>query len=102
MTLEDQILVKFRCKVRGCGKVLGWLDEAGAETDELWWADMMVVPRCPRHGGANGSVAKWVEKRRRAGLPHDRYATGQWIYRADLRPAVRRARLTGEPQDHFV
>ena len=95
-------LVELCCKVRGCGKVLGWIEEAGADTDERWWADMMVIPACPRHGGANGSVARWVEKRRRAGLPHDRYPTGRWIYRAELHPAVQRARRLGATQRHFV
>jgi hypothetical protein len=95
-------LVELRCKVRGCGKLLGWLESAPAESDATRWSGLYWAPVCPRHGGAARSVAKWVEKRRRAGLSHDRYRTGQWLPWAELRPAVRLARRTGETPPHFV
>jgi hypothetical protein len=104
VTLAEQplILVKVHCKVRGCGKLLGWFDSAPAESDERRWSYPVPspIPVCPRHGGASGSVAAWVEKRRRLGLPHDRYRTGRWISWAELRPAIREARRTGKTQTH--
>jgi hypothetical protein len=96
------ILVEVRCKVRGCGKVLDEVEWAPAETDEDRWTAMVYVHLCPRHGGANGSVAAWVEKRRRAGLPHDRYAIGRYLPWDELRPAVQRARLYNDTQTYFV
>jgi hypothetical protein len=95
-------LVKVRCKVRGCGKLLTEVVSAPAESDELKWASYVRIPVYPRHGGANGSVASWVEKRRRRGLPHDRYNTGRWICWAELRPSVERARRAGKTQVHVL
>lgn len=95
-------LVKVRCKVRGCGKLLAEVVSAPADGDEFRWSSYVRIPVCPRHGGANGSVGRWVEKRRSRGLPHDRYDTGRWICWADLRAAVRQARSTGRTQTHVV
>jgi hypothetical protein len=95
-------LVEVRCKARGCGKLLAEVVSVPAEGDEIAWSGMANIPVCPRHGGARGSVANWVEKRRRLGLPHDRYNVGQWIYWADLRAKVLRARQTGRTQVHIV
>jgi hypothetical protein len=97
-------LVEVRCKAHGCGKLRGWLDWAPAESDELRWSYPVPspIPLCPHHGGVRGSVAGWVAARRRLGLPHDRYPTGQWISWAELRPAVQRARRTGDTQTHFL
>ena len=93
-------LVEVRCKVRGCGKLLTEVVSAPSEGDELRWTSYVSIPVCPRHGGARGSVAKWVQKRRQVGLPHDRYITGRWICWADLRSPVQRARRTGSTQTH--
>jgi hypothetical protein len=101
---EAMILVRLRCKVPGCGRLLGWIDWAPAESDEPHWSYPVPspIPLCPRHGGAHqyGSTARWVEARRRLGLPTDRVTTGRWISWAELRPAVREARRTGETQVH--
>jgi hypothetical protein len=95
-------LVKVRCRARGCGKLLTEVVSAHADGDELRWNSWVVIPVCPRHGGDHdyGSVAKWVEDRRRKNLPTDRRRTGRWICWAELRPAVRRARATGRTQTH--
>ena len=95
-------LVEVRCKAHGCGRLLDRVESAPAEGDEIRWAGPLRVSICPRHGGTRGSIAKWVEARRRLGLPHDRYPTGRWISWAELRPAVRQARLTFETQAHYL
>jgi hypothetical protein len=95
-------LVKVRCWVPGCGKLLADVDWAPAEGDELTWSTLVFIPVCPRHGGGRGSVAKWASKRRRAGLPDDRVAAGRWAYWAELRPAVQAARRTGRTQTHVL
>jgi hypothetical protein len=101
---EAMRLVELRCRVRGCGRLLGWLDSAPAESDELRWSYPVPspIPFCPRHGGAHqyGSITRWVEARRRLGLPHDRVTTGRWISWEELRSAVREARRTKKTQVH--
>ena len=93
-------LVQLRCKARGCGKLLGTVVSAPAEGDEIAWSGLVNVPVCPRHGGdrAHGSVGKWIENRRRRGLPHERVTVSRWVPWADLRPKVLRARQTGRTQ----
>jgi hypothetical protein len=93
-------LVALRCKVRGCGKLLSEVVSAPADSDDLRWSSYVWIPVCPRHGGARGSVAKWVAKRRRLDLPHDRYTVGRWICWEELQPAVQLARRTGRTQVH--
>jgi hypothetical protein len=97
-------LVELRCKARGCGKLLDEVVSAPASGDELRWASYVRVHLCPRHGGGggHGSVAKWVEARRRLGRPHDRVPVGRYICWAELRSAVQQARLTGRTQVHVL
>jgi hypothetical protein len=91
-------LVEVRCEVRGCGLLLHEVGWAPPNSDESAWAGLVFVYLCPWHGGAHGSVAKWVEARRRRGLPHDRYPVGRWVPWADLRAAVEQARLSEKTQ----
>lgn len=95
-------LVEVRCKAHGCGKLLTQVVKAPAEGDEIAWSGLFNIPLCPRHGGPRGSVAKWVENRRRRGLPHDRVTWGRRIPWADIRSKVLRARRTRRTEKHFV
>jgi hypothetical protein len=93
-------LVEVRCK--RCRALLTRVESAPPDSDESTWAGLVYVPLCPPHGGAYGSVAKWVEAQRRLGRPHDRVTTGRYIPWADLRVAVRQARRTKRTQEHLL
>ena len=87
------ILVEFRCKTPGCGRLLDAIAEPLPAGTLLSYR----VSLCPRHGG---SVENW----RRLGRPGRVLAVTLPQHRtvpyATLAPLMRRARDTGRTQTH--
>jgi hypothetical protein len=99
-----EILVRVRCKARGCGKLLDEIVSAPARDDEDEWACYVRIQACQRHGdgAGRGNVAAWKERQRRAGKDPSRVQTHRMVQWAEFRPAVELARATGRTQKHAV
>lgn len=94
------ILVRIRCKVPRCRRVLATVE--GAPDD---WSGQLRFKPCPKHSGAprNGTFARWVRRQYSAGriAPFDLpvWTLVPW---EELRPAIERAQRTGTPVEETV
>jgi hypothetical protein len=98
------VLIKVRCKARGCGRLLADMVDAPAPSDEFEWACYVRIPLCQRHGdgAGRGNIAAWKQRQQRAGKDHGRVATHRMVQWAEFRPKVARARATGQTQKHAI